>query len=190
MTEHPTDPSRSDPLRTLADFDGVYLTKFPGVVRALVLLGADRSTAEDLAQESFLIALHHWDTVGRYDKPGAWVARTAVNKWRQFGRTARRRHDVLSSIASADHVGEQRGFEGSDRHIDVLQALAKLTGRQREVLALYYLLDHTVSEVAATLNIAEGTVKSTLHDARSALAKWLAPGYADDPREGGARSAG
>ena len=52
-------------------------------------------------------------------------------------------------------------------------AVRALPGRQREAIALYYLADRSVAEIAATLGVAEGTVKGVLFDARRALAAKL-----------------
>ncbi|MEV0261203.1 SigE family RNA polymerase sigma factor [Streptomyces sp. NPDC050617] len=173
-----------------ADFDELFVTRFAAVVRALAVLGADRATAEDLAQEAFLVALCDWGKVGRLDSPEAWVAKTAVNKWRQTCRTAARRQDVTrraGPFAAGPFNGayERKPAEEVERRSDVMNGLLGLPERQREVLVLHYFLDQTVAEVAQLLGIAPGTVKSTLHDARSALGKFLEASYADDFRKGG-----
>ncbi len=51
--------------------------------------------------------------------------------------------------------------------------MAALPDRQRQVIALRYVDDLTVADIATALDIAAGTVKSTLHDARRALAASL-----------------
>ncbi len=53
------------------------------------------------------------------------------------------------------------------------RAVAALPARQREVIALHYVEDLTVADIATALEIAPGTVKSTLHDARRSLAAAL-----------------
>jgi RNA polymerase sigma factor (sigma-70 family) len=58
--------------------------------------------------------------------------------------------------------------------LDVIEALRTLPPGQREVVALHYLADLEVAEVARTLGIAEGTVKSRLSRGRTALAVALA----------------
>jgi RNA polymerase sigma-70 factor (ECF subfamily) len=60
-----------------------------------------------------------------------------------------------------------------ETHMEIARALAELPRRQREVAVLRYLLEMSTAEVAATLGIGEGTVKSTLSRARAHLAEAL-----------------
>ena len=101
--------------------------------------------------------------------PG-WVAAVALNLtrsgWRRTmaERRARRRIPERSASAAAP----------SEEHLDVARALETLPRRQREVAVLRYLLEMSTAEVAATLGIAEGTVKSSLARARAHLVEALA----------------
>jgi RNA polymerase sigma-70 factor, ECF subfamily len=58
--------------------------------------------------------------------------------------------------------------------------MRKLGEEQREVLALFYFADLSVSDIAGTLRIAEGTVKSRLHRARDTMAGLLGTEVAGD----------
>jgi RNA polymerase sigma-70 factor (ECF subfamily) len=73
-------------------------------------------------------------------------------------------------------VPQRSGLEGtpSEEHVDIVKALEALPRRQREVAVLRYLLEMSTAEVAATLGITEGTVKSSLARARAHLAEALA----------------
>ena len=62
---------------------------------------------------------------------------------------------------------------GLDEHIVVIDALRRLSEQHREVLALHYLADLPVQEIASTLGVPEGTVKSRLMRGREALAAEL-----------------
>lgn len=55
----------------------------------------------------------------------------------------------------------------------VWRAVRQLPRRQAQVVALHYVDDRSVAEIAAVLDLAEGTVKATLHQARQALARAL-----------------
>ena len=57
--------------------------------------------------------------------------------------------------------------------MDARRALAELPRRQREITVLFYFCDLSVQEIADELSIDQGTVKSTLHRARAALAAVL-----------------
>lgn len=63
--------------------------------------------------------------------------------------------------------------EPVDPPVDFDAALRGLPRRQRAVVALFYVADLPVAEIASVLGLAEGTVKSHLHDARRALAPRL-----------------
>jgi RNA polymerase sigma factor (sigma-70 family) len=101
--------------------------------------------------------------------PG-WVAAVALNLtrsgWRRAvaERRARRRLPERSGWAVTPSV----------EHVDVARALERLPRRQREVAVLRYLLEMSTAEVASTLGITEGTVKSSLSRARAHLVEALA----------------
>ena len=58
--------------------------------------------------------------------------------------------------------------------MDVRATLTRLSGRQREIVVSFYFLDQSVESIARELAVPEGTVKATLHRARSVLATLLA----------------
>ena len=69
--------------------------------------------------------------------------------------------------------GPQGAFELGPDHVAIMAALAGLDRPQREVVVLHHLLDLPVAEIAATLGIAQGTVKSRLSRSRGRLAPLL-----------------
>jgi len=60
-----------------------------------------------------------------------------------------------------------------DRDVDLERSLRRLTKRQQLAVALYYFVDLSVEETAEVMGCATGTVKSTLHDARTRLGALL-----------------
>lgn len=69
----------------------------------------------------------------------------------------------------------------SASHLDVGGALGALTCRQQQVVGLRYFADLPVAAVAAILEVSEGTIKSTLHDARARMREALQDrGESDD----------
>jgi RNA polymerase sigma factor (sigma-70 family) len=60
-----------------------------------------------------------------------------------------------------------------EEHAEVLAALRRLPGRQREAVVLRYCLGLPEDEVAQVMNVSRGTVKSTSHRGLAALAKIL-----------------
>ena len=140
------------------------------VVAAVALVCGDRSRAEDAVQEALAKA---WLQRSHIDSLTAWVTRVALNdvrsRFRRLG-AERRAYDRLSAQAGQDPltVDQQAVF---DRRL--LDALAGLANRQRAAVVLHYLLDQSVDEVARTLGVHPGTVKTSLHRARAALRQAL-----------------
>jgi RNA polymerase sigma-70 factor, ECF subfamily len=154
-------------------FEAFYLREYSAVVRLAYALSGSRLVAEDIAQEAFLRAFDHWE---RIQHPSAWVRKVAV---RRAGRTVRRR--LLEARALARLVAG-RGpavAELPEQDAEVWRAVRALPRRQAQVIALRYVADASVAEIARTLDLAEGTVKAQLHRARQSLAVRLGTGGED-----------
>ncbi len=159
-------------------FEVFYRREYRPVVGLAVVLGGDRWAAEDLAQEAFLAAEKQWETVGRLEKPGAWVRKVVANKsvswWRRRGAESRA-VSRLGRTANPGPVGDDPEFSAATT--EVWEAVRALPRRQAVALALTYLEDCSLEQVAVVLDCAPGTVKTHLRRGRAALAKRL--GVAD-----------
>ncbi len=125
----------------------------------------DRALAADLAQESFLRALrgiHTYDS-GRPFK--AWLYGIATNAARNAATSADARH-TESLEADADYPDDAPPFEQTLLEAEaagsVTAALRQLPEHQREAIVLFYNQSFSLSQIASTLNIPVGTVKSRL----------------------------
>jgi RNA polymerase sigma-70 factor (ECF subfamily) len=151
------------PLRE--DFDAFWRREHVPVLAFAYALTGSRTGAEDLAQEAFAAAAASWASLRN---PGAWVRRVVANRavsgWRRRTREAR----ALSRLAPSYEV-----YVMDEEGASFWDAVRRLPRRQAQVVALHYLDDLPVAAIAATLGIAEGTVKATLHRARAALATAL-----------------
>ena len=152
-------------------FPGDYTTFFRREVRSLVALaaaiaGADR--AEEIAQEALLRAHRDWDRIARYDKPGAWVRRVTIN----LATSSRRRR--FTERRALERASSQRQLDTPPPEIDGFWALVRhLPDRQAAAVALHYLDDMSIADIADALGCAEGTAKAHLHHARRTLAVQL-----------------
>jgi RNA polymerase sigma-70 factor (ECF subfamily) len=152
-------------------FSGDYTTFFRREVRSLVALaaaiaGADR--AEEIAQEALLRAHREWDRIAQYDKPGAWVRRVTIN----LATSSRRRRS--SEQRALERAGSRRQLDAPPPEIDGFWALVRrLPQRQAAAVALHYLDDLSIADIADALGCAEGTAKAHLHQARRTLAEQL-----------------
>lgn len=150
-----------------AGFASFYAVHYPGIVKLALSLTGSRWAAEDLAQEAFARALRAWGQVATYDQPVAWVRRVtanlAISGWRRRAAEAR----ALGKLALR-RPPEVAPLPAETAY--VWREVRALPGRQAQVVALYYVADLSLAEVAETLGIPEGTVKSQLHRARQRLA--------------------
>ena len=162
------------PARARSDFDDFFTAQAPGILALLVSLTGDRGQAEDLTQEVFVKAYRDWARIGGYDKPGAWARRVAINAATSAGRRrgsegralrrvwSRGQLDVAPDVADLAH--DSAGFWA------VVRALPR---QQAAAIALHYLDDASVADVAIALGCAEATAKVHLHRGRVALARLL-----------------
>jgi RNA polymerase sigma-70 factor (ECF subfamily) len=148
------------------EFDRLFRAEYPRLVRALTLASGDAELAADAVQDAFLQAHRHWRRVRAYRDPAAWLRRVAVNRLANGRRGVRRLQGFLARAPRADAVAPT----DVAALVDLRAAVAGLSRQQRMVVALHYLLDLPVAEVATTMDVAPGTVRSHLHAARQSLA--------------------
>jgi RNA polymerase sigma-70 factor (ECF subfamily) len=157
----------------LDDFSEFYAAHFHSLTVQLFAHTGDLSEAQDVVQEAFCRALARWPRLVGYDDPIAWVRRVAWNlatsRWRR----------VRTSLAFARRQREEVMPEPSPDRVALVAALSRLPDRHRRAVVLHYLADLPVSTIAAELDVAEGTVKSWLHRARTTLAAHLVDAYSE-----------
>jgi len=150
----------------------LYASHYTGLVRLATLLLRDQGLAEDVVQDSFIAVHGKWRRIDQGSAP-AYLRQTVVNRCRSALRhrtvVLKHRPDRLPDEVAADEPLLRR-----ERRDAVLDALAHLSTRQREVLVLRHYLDLTEREIAATLNISQGAVKSHASRASAALRTHLA----------------
>ena len=153
--------------RTLAD---LYRDHRMRMVRLAVLLVDDPSTAEDVVQEAFTGLHRHWS--GLRDEAAAlgYLRTAVVNGSRSVLRRRRTARDYVPPHQVTARSAESLAMLSAE-HQAVVDALATLPPRQREVLVLRYYGGLSESEIADATGISRGTVKSTASRALDAVAK-------------------
>jgi RNA polymerase sigma-70 factor (ECF subfamily) len=147
----------------------IYEASYRRLVTQMYGITGDRQEAEDSVQEAFARAVAAEGRFRRTDNPEAWLRTVALNVIRRRWRRARMFGGLAPRLASPSAAP---GI--SDDHVAVIEALRAVPAAHREVLALFYLGDLTVQQVAESLGIPEGTVKSRLNRGRDMLSTHLA----------------
>jgi RNA polymerase sigma-70 factor (ECF subfamily) len=149
-------------------FDDFYRATSRRLLRYAYGMVGDAGIAQDVVQEAYVRAWRHWSSVSRYEHPESWVrlviSRLATDWWRRVA--VRRRAEARDR--PPDPVPPP-----SELTVVLVQALRDLPPRQRQAFCLHHLLDLTVGDIARDMGVAEGTVKSWLFRARTALAQSL-----------------
>ena len=143
---------------------------------ALAMTGGDRPLAEDVVIEAVSRTLPRLRRHGVLDVP-AYLRRAVVNQLTSWGRRRQ-----LERAHAARHAGDPDGLHGGGRggrsgdaaravddRLAIVPHLRRLPPRQRAVVALRFLEDRPVGEVARLLEISDGTVKSQTAKALATL---------------------
>lgn len=164
------------------DFEGWYLREHPRVVSALAAITGRPSVAAEAADEAFVRACERWDHVRAMESPGGWVYQTALNDARRRLRRAGHERRLLGRLA---HDPAQGPWDPAPEHWspELWEALRSLPLREREAIALRYVADLSVAEVAEVMGISSGTAAWTLHSAHHRLARAMGEVDPDGPRE-------
>lgn len=161
-----------------AAFEALYERHRLALFRTALAISRDRNTAEELLQEAFLRAFRHIDRVRLI--PGAslrpWLHRILINL--AYDWSARKRitagpvEGILDRIAATTSSPE-RQLEHRDLERLVGDAIRRLPFKQRVVVILFYLHDMDLQDIANTLELPAGTVKSRLYYGRARLREQL-----------------
>ncbi|MGI8944832.1 MAG: RNA polymerase sigma factor [Thermoleophilaceae bacterium] len=147
-----------------ADVDSiaaVYRRRYVGFAAALATVTGDRESGRDAVQEGFAVALRERSTF-RGGSLEAWV-------WTIALRVAlRARQKDGERTLDVDTVDAQ--VVDRERDPQLTAAIGSLPPRRRLVVFLRYFADLTYADIAAALEVSEGTVAATLAQAREALA--------------------
>ena len=149
-------------------FEEFYTGTVGRLLGQLFPVTGDLHEAEEVVQEAFTRAAFRWSRLRDYDVPEAWVRRVAMNLAANRARSLRRQAAALLRLNPPLEVPPV-----SVEALALAEALRTLPVRQRQVIVLHHLVDLPVEEVARTLAMRDGTVKSLLARGRKALAAKL-----------------
>jgi RNA polymerase sigma-70 factor (ECF subfamily) len=155
--------------RTWAEFEALVEPRVDGLFRlAAAIVGPD--DARDVTQDALVRAWHGFGGLRSPDALDAWLRAIVVNGCRNVLRSRRRsvRSIPVESAAEVPARGAPLADAFAERdRLD--RAFEGLSPDDRAILALRFSLDLPIREVAAALDIPEGTAKSRLHKATARL---------------------
>ncbi len=154
-----------------AAFGALYDAVAPDLYRVALYSLRNPQDAEDAVSETFMEA---WKGIGSLRDDGSfkpWIMRIlSIRCKRRIGGYVREK----GNIDIEDYVEEGVPDQSSAR-AEVLDALDKLSGEERQIVLLNTLEGYTMREIAEILQMPQGTVSSKLHRTLKKLRTLLAP---------------
>ena len=169
------------------DFATFYRREYSRSAALAYSLSGSWAVAEELTQEAFLVAHRKWASVIRCEDPGQWVRRVVANhavssyrrrmaERRALQRTGSRTASLSVSCGPADATA---GASGS-LSADFVAKIRALPAKQAQAIALFYVDQRSVAEVAAMLGCTESTTRTHLQRGREALRSALGTSGLDE----------
>jgi len=171
------DPARpTDPPAAAAE--AMVRTHWFAVRRFLRVLGAEPATADDLAQDAFVIALRKGVAAREPDAALGFLRATA----RHLFRAQRRRRRPVS-VEHLEQVWEEQERDVDERRVLLQSCMGRLTDKVRRALSLAYGERRSRAEIAAALGIGPGGVKSLIRRAHQTLRECVERAMANERRQ-------
>lgn len=167
--------------RSGSSLPALYDNHYETMVKLASMYVDQRETAEEIVQDAFVKLLNGSYRIAE-GAESAYLRRMVVNGAHSAlrKRRVRRRHvpDEPGPVAAAEELGVDR----SERE-RILHAVRRLPRKQAAVIVLRYYLDLSEAEIAETLGIARGSVKSHAHRGLAKLQKMLGSDAPDEQRD-------
>lgn len=141
-----------------------------GVWRYLRFLGASEPEADDLTQETFLEVWRKPFEQHSRDATASYLRAVAKNRFLMFVR-ARGRRPAVVELEQAEHdFARFARDDGGDAHVEALsECMAKLDGRARQAVELFYRDGHSREQAARLMNMKEEGFKTLLRRIKESL---------------------
>jgi RNA polymerase sigma factor (sigma-70 family) len=151
------------------DFEHFYLRNRPRLIALAYAVSGSRSGSEDLAHDALEATYRDWDRIRRLDNPAAWVQRIVVNR---SVSAYRRRLCELKALVRLRGERHAIAFPEVSGETDWLwNEVRRLPRRQVQVVALTYVEEMSMVEVAEVLGVSKESVNTHLRRARNTLAR-------------------
>ena len=147
----------------------LYAEHALGLIRLAQVILDDRAAAEDVVQEAFAGLFRRWAALRDTGKAPQYLRASVLNRCRNALRASARRLPAGPGFLDGADVA----LLAAEERRAMLAALRTLPARQREALVLRYYLDLPDAEIAASMGIREGSVRSAVHRGLAALERLM-----------------
>lgn len=151
------------------DFDSWAQANWAALVGIARVVAGDPYLADDVLQDALVDLYARWDRINGFDSLLGYATRVIGSKVANVRRASwSRRVSPIDDLGLLDRSAAD-DIMAMDDHLEVVSALQSLSPRQREIVAMHYLLDMPVADISETLGRPVGSVTSDLTRARKSL---------------------
>lgn len=149
-----------------SSFEDFYDREYRAVLAFSRSLSPTRQHAEDITHDAFEVALRKWQTI---DNPTSWIRQVVANKTKSMLRRRYAEQRAVNRLSGRVTIGVDLPEDTEAFWAEV----RRLPHQQRVAIALFYLEDRPVAEIAEVLECAETTARVHLLRGRRSLAERL-----------------
>ena len=174
---------REEIIVTCQEFTELIEIEGRGIYAFCCHLTGEKDEADELYQETMLKALKRLSRIEQSNNPKSFLIGIAVKSWKSKRRKFAHRQYIApeESLDQGVFEIELAGMEASPEEAYLSQELCELVRKETAALKekyripvyLYYSVEMSIEEIAVTLHIPKGTVKSRLYTARKIIAEKL-----------------
>ncbi len=155
----------------------IYLEYQNLVYSVAVSIIRDGQLAEDIMQEVFVTLYFKYDTIRDQSKIKPWLIRITVNRTLDFTRKLKRSvilpEDYFERLEDTSITDPTSEMAEKELTLEIRKAIDKLPEDLKALVVLSYFLEIPLKEIAASLELPLGTVKTRLRRARFILKEHL-----------------
>jgi len=142
------------------------------VLRIIASIISDGQAAQDVAQETFLLAWRDLSKLREKQKFGRWLNQIAISSSKVWLRKQRKHHEnTVSFDENTVVLTQELRYQREKLREDIWDAIDELTGDHREAVVLHYVSGYSYKEISEMLSVPISTVRGRLEQARNQLRK-------------------
>ena len=149
------------------NFDSLYQTHYPKVLKLCLGYTGDYAQAQDLAQETFVKVWQNLLTFKGESQLTTWLYRIAVNTCLNHFRTVRSRPADSLQAHHNEQIADETGE--SDQQISLLYTSIRQLAETDRLIITLVLEDTPYSEIAQVIGISEGNLRVKIHRIKQQL---------------------